>query len=60
VLTLAVRFGGRHWSVVASPSPTGDNDFLSVAAVGPGPAPGVWAAGSFAGTQTLALHYCWA
>ena len=103
VLTLAVHFDGKRWSIVASPSPDGDDDLAAVAAVaardvwavgGSGAplaalvehwngtrwqvaaepyrrgnanylyaisastAPGVWAAGSFAGNQTLALHFC--
>jgi hypothetical protein len=103
VLTLALHFDGKRWSVVPSPSPTEDNDFLAIAAVSArdawavggsgggqpalvehwngtqwqvaaepyrhgnanflyaisaGAGPGVWAAGSFAGSQTLALHFC--
>ena len=103
VLTLTVHFDGKRWSIVASPSPTGDNSLAAVTAVAAGDAwavggssgsaaglvehwngtrwqvaaepyrpgnanylyaisaraaPGVWAAGSFAGNKTLALHFC--
>jgi hypothetical protein len=103
VLTLAVHFDGKRWSIVTTPSPTGDDNLAAVAVVtardvwavgGTGGPPadlvehwngtqwqvatepyrhgnanylyaisastaaGVWATGSFAGNQTLALHFC--
>ena len=55
VLTLAVHFDGKRWSIVASPSPTSDDNLAAVAAVA---ARDVWAVGGSGGSPAgLVEHW---
>jgi hypothetical protein len=51
--TLTEHWTGTAWNIVASPSPTGDDDFSGVAAVS---ANDIWAVGGGAGI-TLVAHW---
>jgi hypothetical protein len=53
-LTLTERWAGARWSIVTSPSPTGDDDFGGVAAVSPDD---IWAVGGRAGQPGLAARW---
>jgi hypothetical protein len=53
---LVEHWNGARWQVATEPYRHGNANYLY--AVSAGTAPGVWAAGSFAGNQTLALHFC--
>jgi hypothetical protein len=52
--TLTERWNGHRWSIVASPSPTGDDDLDGVAAVSPDD---IWAVGSTANPATFVLRW---
>jgi len=52
-LTLTEHWDGARWTIVSSPSPTGDDDFGGVAAVS---ASDIWAAGS-AASDNLVAHW---
>ena len=52
--TLTERWNGRHWSIVASPSPTGDDQLTAVAAVS---ANDIWAVGSTGANTTFVLRW---
>ncbi len=52
--TLTEHFDGTRWSVVASPSPTDDNNLLAVTAVG---SDDVWAVGGAAATQAALVEH---
>ncbi len=54
-LTLAEHWNGKQWSVVSSPSPTGDDVLLGVAAISTSD---VWAVGDYSpGGQNLVLQW---
>jgi hypothetical protein len=53
---LVEHWNGTQWRVAAEPYRHGNANYLY--AISAGAAPGVWATGSFAGNQTLALHFC--
>ena len=54
LFTLTEHWNGHHWSIVTSPSPTGDDDLTDVAAVS---ANDIWAVGSTAANATFVLHW---
>jgi hypothetical protein len=53
---LVEHWNGAQWQVAAEPYRHGGANFLYAVSAGAGP--GVWAAGSLNGNQTLALHFC--
>ncbi len=53
---LIEHWNGTQWQVAAEPYRPGNANYLY--AISASTAPGAWAAGSFAGNQTLALHLC--
>ena len=53
---LVEHWNGARWRVAAEPYRHGGANFLYAVSAGAGP--GVWAAGSLSGNQTLALHFC--
>jgi hypothetical protein len=54
LFTLTERWNGHHWSIVASPGPTGDDDLTAVAAVS---ANDIWAVGSTGSNTTFVLRW---
>jgi hypothetical protein len=54
IFTLAERWNGHRWSIVASPSPTGDDDLVGLAAVS---AHDIWAVGSTGANATFVLRW---